>query len=131
MQRGLAGADQQQAAAEIGADMFGDFLNVVGPLDLLADELLDLVHHQQRTRQLPSMAEDLLDDGQCIVNGGGVVVLELVADGRLGVGGGGVFGLGCDERVGQGHRQFQAQNFAAELAALLLQCRLDFGLQPG
>ena len=95
--------------SEIGAAVLGDFLHVVGALDLLADELLDLVHDEQGAGELPLLAENLLHDVERIVNRGRVVVLELIADGGLGIGGGGIFGLGTDQRLGEGHGELQAE----------------------
>ena len=103
VQGGLAGAHEQQSAAEIGAAVLGDFLNVVGSVDLLADELLDLVHHEQGAGEMPLLAENLPHDVQGIVHRGGVVVLELIPDRGLSIGGGGILGLGTDQRLGEGH----------------------------
>jgi len=53
-------AHQQQSAAQIGADVVGNLLHIVGALHLVADELLDLVDDEQRAGHLPVLAEDLL-----------------------------------------------------------------------
>ena len=131
VQRRLAGAHQQQPAVQIGADVFGDLLHVVGALHLVADELLDLVDDQQRAGQLAVVAKNLFDDFQSVVDGRRAVVLELFADAGLGIGRCGVLRVGGDECLGQRDGQLQAENFFGQIAALLLQCRLNLGLQPG
>lgn len=131
VQRGLAGANQKQAAAKIGADMLGDFLNVICSLNLIADELLYLVNDQQRAGELPALSKNLLHHVERIANRGGIVVLELIPDGRLSVGGAGIFGLGTDQRFSQRDRQLQAANFLSKFTLLLLERRLDLGFQPG
>jgi hypothetical protein len=47
VQRGLSGANEEKSLIELCAAMLGDLLQVHGPLDLLADELLNLVYDEQ------------------------------------------------------------------------------------
>ena len=130
VQRGLPGADQQQSAAKISAHMLGDFLHIVRALNLFSDELLDFVDDQQRARKLAVRPEDLLDHVERIVNRRGIVVLELSPDGRLGVGGVAVFGLGNDQRLGQWHGKLEAADFLAKLAFLFFEDGRDLAFVP-
>ena len=70
VQRGLAGADEKKALVQLGAAMLGDFLQIHRALDLLADELLDFVHDEQRAGKLAFLAEDLLDEVERLIHGG-------------------------------------------------------------
>lgn len=122
----LAGAHEQQAAAQIGTAMLGDLLNVVGALDFVADRLLDFIYDEQRAGKLAFISENLLYHIESIKDGGCVVVLKLIADGCLGMSGRGVLGFGADQRLGK----LQAEDFKGQQAILLLERGFDLGFQP-
>jgi hypothetical protein len=65
----LAGADDEQAASKIGAAMLRDFLHVVGALDLLTDELLNLIDNEQGAREPVAIAIDLFQQIKCLDDG--------------------------------------------------------------
>ena len=59
----LAGADEQQAAVEIGGEAFGDVLHVERAAGVVLEELLDFVEHDEGQRQFLAAEQKRPADG--------------------------------------------------------------------
>ena len=127
-QRRLTGANQKKTLVQCGAAMLRDFLHIHGTLDLLADELLNFVHNEQRAGELPVGSENLRYHVECIINCRGTVLLELIPNSRLRIGDGGILRLGTDESLGEGNGELQAEDFSGKVALLPLERVLNLGL---
>ena len=105
VQRGLTSANKQQTLIQLGATVLGDLLQIHGSLDLLANELLDFIDHQQRAGQIAVCTKDLLEDVQCLSHGWRIDVGKLSTNCRLRIGGVGIIGIGVDKGFGERQRE--------------------------